>query len=205
MSISNWYPTQFYKVGDYVYDLSGDYYYAVADNFNDPPPSASWVLVTTGTFAPSYGEFASSTSQPLPAATQTQLTFDAKNLGTPDIIPFGGVFPSAAVQINTTGVYRAIFSVQIDKFGGGGDNEFQFWFQINGVNVPNTNSQLHTTQQIDQIMTIESFFSMTAGQRLGVVGYTPVGSVQDRILAQAVDATHPVSIPSIILNVQRIA
>lgn len=206
--------------GDNYYDydtvrspLDGQAYvldngYQLAPSVLDPSVDPLWKQLTTtptGFFSPSFAEFVSNTSQNLPANTQTVLTYDAKNLGTADIVPTGGVFPASSVTINTTGIYRAIFSVQIDKFGGGGADEFQFWFQLNGVNVPNTNSQTHTTQQVDLVMTIESFLSIASGQRLGVVGYTPVGAVQDRILAQPVDATHPVSIPSIILNIQRIA
>lgn len=201
MSISNWYPTQFYKVGDYVYDLSGDYYYAVADNFNDPPPSASWVLVTTGTFAPSYGEFVSNTTQLLPATIQTPITFSAKNIGTPDVV----LAAPTTIRVNTTGVYRAIFSAQLEKTGGGGTDEIQMWYAINGVNVPNTNSKVDISQQTNLVMTIESVFSLTAGQTLGVVGYTPLGAVQCAVVAIPVDPNHPVAIPSIILDVQRIA
>lgn len=45
MSIANWNPIAFYVVGDEVYDLSADYYVALANNTNDPPPSANWALI----------------------------------------------------------------------------------------------------------------------------------------------------------------
>lgn len=88
---------------------------------------------------------------------------------------------------------------------GGGIDEFQFYFSLNGNPVANSNSQTHTTQQVDLIITIESFFTITAGDRIGVVGYTPLGAMNCEILAQPISPTHPVAIPSIILNVQRIA
>ena len=205
MSIANWNPTAFYVVGDYVYDGSANYYYAVADNRNSPPPSAPWALVQTGTFGvPSYGEFVSNTTQLLPATIQTLLTLDAKNLGTPDVVS-ATPFPTTAVRVQTTGVYRAIVSAQLEKLGGGGTNEIQLWWAVNGLNQPNTNSKVDVNQNINLVMTIESVFSLTAGDTLGLVGYTPVGSVQCAVVAIPVNANHPVAVPSIILDIQRIA
>jgi len=201
MSYANWSPTAFYLVGDYVYNLSGDYYYAVADNYNDPPPSASWVLVTTGTFAPSYAEFTSSTTQLLPATIQTPITYNAKTIGTADVV----LASPSTIRTNTTGIYRVLFSAQLEKTGGGGADEIQMWFARNGVNVPATNSKVDITQQTNIVMTIESVFSLNAGDTLGIIGFTPVGAVQCAVVAIPVDPTHPVAIPSIIVDVQRIA
>ena len=205
MSIANWNANAYYLIGDYVYDGSTNYYYAIANNRNDPPPSPSWALVQTGTFGtPSYGEFVSNTTQLLPATAQTLLTLDAKNLGTPDVI-LTGPAPTPSVRVNTTGVYRVVYSAQLEKLGGGGTDEIQLWFAVNGVNVPNTNSKVDISQQTNLVMTVESFFSLNAGDTIGLVGYTPVGAVQCAVVAIPVDANHPVAVPSIILNVQRIA
>jgi hypothetical protein len=201
MSIANWNPTAYYLVGDYVYDGSGDDYFAVANNHDDPPPSASWVLVTTGTFSPSYAEIVSNTTIPLPATFQTTITFSAKNIGTPDV-----TLPNPSnIRVGTTGVYRVIFSAQLEKTMGGGTDEIQMWFTINGNNVPNSNSKVDLTQQINAVMTIESIFSLTAGDTIGLRGYTPATAVSCFVVAIPVDANHPVSIPSVIVDVQRIA
>jgi len=46
MSVANWNPTAFYVIGDEVYDLSNNYYNAIADNTNDPPStSLNWKLI----------------------------------------------------------------------------------------------------------------------------------------------------------------
>lgn len=45
MSIANWNAITQYLIGDEVYDGSSQYYYAIANNQNDPPPSANWMLV----------------------------------------------------------------------------------------------------------------------------------------------------------------
>lgn len=205
MSLANWNSTAFYVVGDYVYDGSNTSYIAVADNHNSPPPSAPWALVsTTGGFAPSYGEFISNTSQSLPQTAQTLLTLDATTIGTPDIVP-AGAFPTTAVRVNTTGVYRVIFSAQLEKTGGGGTDEIQMWFAVNGVNVPNTNSKVDITQQTNLVLTIESVFSLTAGDSVGLVGYTPAGASLCAVVAIPVDGDHPVAVPSLIVDIQRIA
>lgn len=205
MSVANWNSTAFYVVGDYVSDGSATSYYAIADNHASPPPSAPWALVQTGTFGvPSYGEFISNTTQLLPQTIQTPLTLDAKTLGTPDVVD-STPFPTTAVRVNTTGVYRVIFSAQLEKTGGGGTDEIQMWFQKNGVNVPNTNSKVDISQQTNLVMTIESVFSLTAGDTLGLVGYTPAGASQCAVVAIPVDGDHPVSVPSLIVDIQRIA
>lgn len=48
MSIANWNAITQYLLGDQVYDGSADYYVAVADNLDSPPPSANWTLVPSG-------------------------------------------------------------------------------------------------------------------------------------------------------------
>jgi hypothetical protein len=202
MSYANWSPTSFYLVGDYVYNLSGDYYYAVADNYNSPPPSAPWVLVTTGTFAPSYAEFTSSTTQPITAMIELPITNDTKTIGTADIVPVGP-FPTSGMRVNTTGVYKLLYSAQMNKSSGGGADDIDIYLRINGTNVPNTATRVALTQQIEQVLTCEYIESLTAGDVVEFVAYTSVG-VSCEILA--VPAAPPVpAIPSIITNIIRIA
>lgn len=253
MSIANWNPTAFYLIGDEVYDGSADYYYALANNYNDPPPSANWALIPppagginnitsangsgidaivalpnaslstnllagtgitlspspvntsitiSATYAPSVGSFYSTSSQNLPAATQTPITYNNTSITTGIVLV--GPLPSSQIRVLTTGVYKVLFSAQLDKFGGGGTDNFQLWFRLNGNNIPFSNSEADITQQINEVMTVEILLNMNANDIIEVIGYTTVGAVSCRLLANPIDATHPVAIPSIITNIYRV-
>lgn len=257
MSIANWNPIAYYLVGDEVYDGSADYYSAVANNHNDPPPSASWVLIppplggitnivtpngsgmsavvalpnaqlstnlvagsgisltpsgintsitigATGVVPISHGGFLSTISQNLTAATPLFMTYDTTTsaIGVALVVGTGGGL--SAIQVTNTGVYQITFSVQWDKFGGGGTDNVQVWFAVNGTPVPFSNSEIDITQQINQVTCVDIILSLNAGDKVEIVGYTPAGT-QVRALAQPINVTHPVAIPSIITNITRIA
>lgn len=264
MSIANWNPTAFYVIGDEVYDGSADYYYALANNYNDPPPSANWALIpppvgginnitsangsgidvvlalpnadistnllagsgitltpavanksitiSTNNVVPvSHGGFISTINQVLAngggvgAGTPLYLVYDTITSSIDCSLVVGSGGGLSAIKVANTGVYRVLFSIQWDKFGGGGTNNIQTWFAINGTPVPWSNSEIDITQQINQISTVEIILTMNANDKVEIVGYTPVGSVSIRALANPIDLTHPVAIPSIITDIIRIA
>lgn len=264
MSIANWNPTAFYVVGDEVYDLSGDYYFANANNRNDPPPSANWTLIpppvggittittpngsgvsavvalpnaqlstnlvagggitltpsgintsitigATGFVPISHGGFISTINQVLAngagvgAGVPKYLVYDTitSAIGCSLVVGTGGGL--SAIQVANTGVYKILFSVQWDKFGGGGTNNVQAWYAVNGTPVPWSNSEIDITQQINTLTSVEIILSLNGGDKVEIVGYAPVGSVSVQALANPIDATHPVAIPSIITDIVRIA
>lgn len=257
MSIANWNPTAFYLLGDEVYDGSTNYYYALADNTNDPPPSANWALIpppagginnittangsgitavvalpnaslatnllagsnitltpsvantsitvsATGVVPISHGGFISTISQNLTAATPLYMVYDTTTSAIDCSLVIGTGGGLSAIQVVNTGVYLINFSVQWDKFGGGGTDNVQVWFAVNGINIPSSNSEIDITQQINQLTTVDIILSLNAGDKVEIVGYTPTGT-QVRALAEPINATHPVAIPSIITNIIRIS
>lgn len=264
MSIANWSPTAFYVVGDEVYDGSADYYFANADNYNDPPPSANWTLIpppagginnvttangsgitavvalpnvglstnllagtnislvpslvntsirinATGVVPISHGGFISTINQVLAngagvgAGVPRYMTYNTTTsaIGCALVVGTGGGL--SAIQVANTGVYQITFSVQWDKFGGGGTDNVQAWFAVNGTNVPWSNSEIDITQQINQVTAVDIILSLNANDKVEIVGYVPVGAVSVQALANPIDATHPVGIPSIITDILRIA
>ena len=264
MSIANWNPTAFYIVGDEVYDGSADYYYALANNYNDPPPSANWALIpppagginnitsangsgidtivalpnasistnllaglgisltpsvantsitiSTNNVVPiSHGGFISTINQVLVngagvgAGVPKYMVYNTTTSAIGCALVVGTAGGLSAIQVSNTGVYLINFSVQWDKFGGGGTNNVQAWYAVNGVNVPASNSEIDITQQINQLTTVDIILSLNSGDKVEIVGYAPVGSVSIQALANPIDATHPVAIPSIITNILRIA
>ena len=152
----------------------------------------------------SHGGFISTVNQPLIAATPRFMTYDTTTsaIGCNLVVGTGG--GTSAIQVTNTGVYQITISVQWDKFGGGGTDNVQIWFTVNGVNVPWSNSEVDITQQINQVTAVDIILSLNAGDKLEVVGYTPLGT-QVRALANPIDPTHPVAIPSIITDILRIA
>jgi len=258
MSIANWSPTAFYVVGDEVYDGSSDYYFANADNYNDPPPSANWTLIpppvggisnittangsgitavvalpnaglstnllagtnislvpsitntsirinATGVVPISHGGFISTISQTLTAGTPLYMVYDTTTSAVGCALAIGTGGGLSAIQVANTGVYQITFSIQWDKFGGGGTDNVQAWFAVNGTNVPFSNSEIDITQQINQVTAVDIILSLNAGDKVEIVGYTQLGT-QVRALAQLANPPiHPVGIPSIITDILRIA
>jgi hypothetical protein len=136
------------------------------------------------------------------ATVELPITNDAKTIGTPDVVP-SGPFPTSGMRVNTTGIYKLLYSAQVNKAMGGGANDLDIYLRINGTNVPNTATRVVLTQQIESVLTCEYIQSLTAGDVVEFVAYTATG-VNLQILA--LPAAPPVpAIPSIISNLIRIA
>ena len=187
---------------DYVLDNGN----VLSPSVADPSLGLPWKVLNPPpvTVPVSHGGFISTISQSLAAATPRYMTYDTTTsaIGCALVVGTGGGL--SAIQVANTGVYQITISVQWDKFGGGGTDNVQVWFAINGTPVPWSNSEIDITQQINQVTAVDIILSMNAGDKLEVVGYTPAGT-QVRALANPIDPTHPVAIPSIITDVLRIA
>ena len=207
MAYAEWNETAYYEPGDVVqYQGTLTLYIAQVSNINIPPlpPNPTWVPASLSQFPLAFGSWYSQTSQPLVAGNKLAFTYDAAGLVGPGIAPVGA-YPTPTLEVAATGVYKVSASVQWDKTGGGGTNNFQLWITINGADVPWTSTEIDITQQINDVMTIEWLLSLNATDQLAVVGYMAVGGVNGRITAYPIGPTHPVDIPSIITNIYRIA
>ena len=152
-----------------------------------------------------HGGFISTINQNLTAGTPLYMVYDTITSAIDCSLVLGTNGGLSAIKVGSTGVYQIIYSIQFDKFGGGGTNNVQAWYAVNGNPVPWSNSEIDITQQINQISTVDIILSLNANDYVEVVGYTPVGSVNIRALANPIDAIHPVAIPSIITDILRIA
>lgn len=169
-------------------------------------PSGVDSSITIGFQAPTvvYGGFYSQTSQVMTAGSPVPFTYDATS-GQNGVIEVGA-YPTSQLRVQQSGIYRILFSIQWDKFGGGGADTVQAWLRTSGVgDVPWTNTELTMTQQINQVMTVEIVQSLFANEIIEIIGYIPVGAVDCQALANPVDATHPVAIPSIITNIEKLS
>ena len=142
-----------------------------------------------------YGQFLDTTSQ-IPAAINTPyaVTFDTTDVS-------NGVYigsPTSRVYVDERGIYNFLFSIQLDKTTGGVGIVW-IWPRINGVDVPNSNSQLRLQgNNAEQLATIGYFFKLNAGDYVEVM--YAVDDVTVQLTSFASSAFYP-AVPSIILTV----
>ena len=142
-----------------------------------------------------YGQFLDTTSQ-IPAAINTPyaVTFDTTDVS-------NGVYigsPTSRVYVDERGIYNFLFSIQLDNTTGG-VGLIWIWPRINGVDVPNSNSQLRLQgNNNEQLATIGYFFKLNAGDYVEVM--YAVDDVTVQLTSFASSAFYP-AVPSIILTV----
>jgi hypothetical protein len=142
-----------------------------------------------------YGQFLDTTSQ-IPAAINTPyaVTFDTTDVS-------NGVYigsPTSRVYVDERGIYNFLFSIQLDKTAGG-VGLIWIWPRINGVDVPNSNSQLRLQgNNNEQLATIGYFFELNAGDYVEIM--YAVDDVTVQLTSFASSAFYPAA-PSIILTV----
>jgi hypothetical protein len=142
-----------------------------------------------------YGQFLDTTTQIAAAAnTAYAITFNTTDVS-------NGVFlgtPTSRITVDTDGIYNFLFSIQIDKTSGG-TGIFWVWPRINGVDVPDSNSQVRIQgNDAEQLVTVGYFFDLNSNDYVEIMFAVSDTSVQ--LEAFPASAFYP-SIPSIILTV----
>jgi hypothetical protein len=142
-----------------------------------------------------YGSFYDTTTQTATAInTATAVTFNSTDLT-------NGVYlgtPTSRVYVDTPGIYNFDTSFQLDKTAGG-VGLFYLWFRLNGVDVPNSASQIRIQGNNAEIFSsLNYFFDLNAGDYVEIMYSVDDLSIQ--LLAEVAAAPHP-GIPSIILTV----
>lgn len=142
-----------------------------------------------------YGSFYDTTTQTATTInTAKAVTFNNTDLSS-------GVYlgtPTSRVYVDTPGIYNFDTSFQLDKTTGG-TGLFYLWFRLNGVDVPDSASQIRIQGNNAEIFSsLNYFFDLNAGDYVEIMYSVDDLSVQ--ILAEAAAAPHP-GIPSIILTV----
>jgi len=142
-----------------------------------------------------YGSFYDTTTQTATVInTATAITFNTTDLS-------NGVFigsPTSRIVVDSEGIYNFDTSFQLDKTAGG-TAEFYFWFRLNGVDVPDSASQIRIQGNNAEIFaSLNYFFDLKANDYVELM--FSVSDLSVELLA--VPATAPVpGIPSIILTV----
>jgi hypothetical protein len=142
-----------------------------------------------------YGSFYDTTTQTATVInTAKAITFNTTDLS-------NGVFigtPTSRIIVDTEGIYNFDTSFQLDKTAGG-TGIFDFWFRLNGVDVPDSCSRIRIQGNNAEIFSsLNFFFDLKANDYVELM--FAVDDLSVEVTAFAASAPHP-SIPSIILTV----
>jgi hypothetical protein len=142
-----------------------------------------------------YGSFYDTTTQTASTInTAKAVTFNNTDLSS-------GVYlgsPTSRIYVDTPGIYNFDTSFQLDKTTGGAAL-FYLWFRLNGVDVPNSASQIRIQGNNAEVFTSLNYFLDLAASDYVEIMYS-VTDLSVQLLAEPATAPHP-GIPSIILTV----
>lgn len=161
---------------------------------------------------PLYGSFIRKTSQSVVGINSNPnsvaIEFQERTLGS--INTLNGVYPNTTIVIPTSGVYRVMFSAQMDSTGG--LLPIEIFPVINGISVPDSNTRSVVDVTVESVMTVEYFLQFNTNDRFelymtGGTSLSPPAS-NARIVGfpavPGINGPDIPAIPSIILTIQRI-
>ena len=142
-----------------------------------------------------YGSFYDTTTQAATVInTAKAITFNTTDLS-------NGVYigsPTSRIVVDSEGIYNFDTSFQLDKTAGG-TAIFDFWFRLNGVDVPDSCSRIRIQGNNAEIFSsLNYFFDLKANDYVELM--FSVDDLSVEVTAFAASAPHP-GIPSIILTV----
>lgn len=149
-----------------------------------------------------YGSFSSSQPQPIAQApNRTALTYNTTDMAGGGLI-LKGVYPSAEILFSTSGTYRVITSVQLNKKTGGSGDVY-IWFARNGASIPNSATKTYVNNNLETVMTVEILTPVFAGETISIEANASTNDMEAH--AEPPVSPVPPAVPSIITIVQRIA
>ena len=142
-----------------------------------------------------YGQFLDTTTQTAAAInTAYAITYNTTDIS-------NGVYlgsPASRIYVDEPAIYNFLFSVQLDKTSGGVAS-FWIWPRVNGVDVPNSASQIRIQGNDAEIFSSAGFFfSLNAGDYVEFMFAVSDTSVE--LASFPATAFYP-AIPSIIVTV----
>ena len=152
--------------------------------------------------APCFGSFSSTTTQSIATAPAvTSLTYNTTDI-TRGGVALSGATPTASIRVPAAGVYRILYSAQLNKQpSGGSTGDVYVWCALNGTAIPNTATKSAVSNAIEEVMTVEVLVSAVAGDLISIQANATNGG--EEVLAEVASGSRP-AIPSIITIVQRI-
>jgi hypothetical protein len=146
-------------------------------------------------------------------STQTQQVYDANTI-TPitvnntfeaaNVQIYGGAGTSSRIQINSTGVFNIQFSAQINLASGTQTKVGDFWFRIDGTDVPFSNTKMSVNgKDFHSVIALNFVSTFTKGQYFELM----MNSADSNFLIEGIGAsTGPVrpATPSMIISVTKV-
>jgi hypothetical protein len=146
-----------------------------------------------------YGSFSSTQTQPIPAEQVSfALTYDTTDIA--QGCELSGGNPSPKVQVFATGIYRVLFSIQVNRNGGGVGSLFAYPI-INSAPVPNSTTKMALNGNQEDCLTVEYILSLTEEQTITIQCYSATAGQEALAIPQTDE--YPAT-PSIILTLNRI-
>jgi hypothetical protein len=165
--------------------------------------SAATGVTWKGLLAPTYGAFASTSTQPVTAANTTtyvnfNTVFSANNVSI-------GSGTTDRVYIYDSGVFDVQFSTQMSLSTGTQPQLIDMWFVVDGVPVPNsTTRQTVTGKDQESVLTVNLLQTFISGQYIQLAYSSPDPHMQLGYFSGLTSPTRP-DIPSVILTVEPVS
>jgi hypothetical protein len=169
------------------------------------PSGVGWTDTSlSSSISTCYGAFYSTqTQQVYGANTITPITlnntFEAANVQI-----YGGAGTSSRIQINSTGVFNIQFSAQINLASGNQTKVGDFWFRIDGTDVPFSNTKMSVNgKDFHSVIALNFVSAFTKGQYFELM----MNSADSNFLLEGIGAsTGPVrpATPSMIISVTKV-
>jgi hypothetical protein len=158
--------------------------------------------ITIQSLLPGYNTFFESTTHILPTGVPFDVPLSTALFGSSTGVSLVGFPPVPQFGVARTGVYRVVFSAQIDNSAPGGIEDVEIFLSRNGAPEPNTGSRVAVNNGTEVVLTISYILPINSADFLTITAFTPGTNVA----LLAVPATPQVpAIPSLIVDVSRIA
>jgi len=154
------------------------------------------------TFAnPTYGSFYSTSSQPVAGAGATTLATFNSTYESNRVAIIGGSGTSSRIQIQDAGPFSLTFSAQINLTSGTQPKVGDFWFRINGQDVPQSSTQMTISgKDFQTVITINFVYTFAKDDYFEIVFSSNDANYRIEALNGLTNPPRP-DIPSIILSV----
>jgi len=158
-------------------------------------------IAWTSIVAPTYGSFYSTqTQQVVGAGASTPITYNATFEAYNTQI-YGGAGTSSRVQIQTSGTYNIQFSAQINLADGNQPQKGDFWFRINGYDVPKSNTSMSITgKDYETVLALNFISYFSANDYFEIIMSSADSNFTIHAESSLTDPPRP-DIPSIILTI----
>jgi len=164
--------------------------------------SSSGAGLSWATFAnPTYGAFYStSTQQVAGAGVSTPVNFNA-TYESNRVSIYGGSGTSSRIQIQDPGPFSITFSAQINLVSGNQSQKGDFWFRINGQDIPKSNSQMSITgKDYETLVTVNFVYTFALNDYFEIIMSSSDPNFSIEYQSGLTSPPRP-DVPSIILSV----